>query len=149
MGGKNNVGFLRLDGGHHLVNRCRCEGRVFVGAHLAGLEHDLLGRNAAHLENLSPAVAEPAIAQHQALLAGTELAGHGLHAKGAAARHHRHRLGVIDLFQDGGDVTHHALKTLGHVIECAIGVNHRIFKQTIRVHIGQQAGHKVLRKIGV
>ena len=62
-------------------------GRLPVGAGAAGLEHDRARPGSTHVEDLGPAVAEPAVADHQGLLAGGELAGYGFHAEGAAAGH--------------------------------------------------------------
>jgi hypothetical protein len=45
------------------------------------------------------------------------------------------------LLQDRADVAHDALEFLRHVVERAVGVDDRVFKQAIGVDIGVQAGH--------
>ena len=99
----------------------------------------------AHVKNLGPAVAEPTVANHQRLFACGELASYSLHAKGAAARHQHRRLGVVNLFEDAGNIGHHALKALRHMVQGTVGVNHRKLKKAIRINVGQQAGHRTLR----
>ena len=84
--------------------RCRRVRRLSPGCHWARLQHRGAGRDASHLEDLRPAVAEPAVADHQRLAAGGELARHRLHAEGAAARHEDRRAGVVDLLEHAGDV---------------------------------------------
>ena len=66
----------------------------------------------AHLENLRPAEAEPAIADNQDFLFGRELARDRFHAKGAAAGDDDRGLGVVDALQDARDVLHHGLEAL-------------------------------------
>ena len=70
-----------------------------------------------------------------------KLTRHSFHAKSAAAWHQGHGVRRIDVFQDARDVLHHALKALGHVVQCAVCVNHRKFEQAIGVNVGQQSGH--------
>ena len=81
------------------------------------LQHGVAGRDRAHLQDLRPAVAEPAVADHQGLFAGGELAGDRLHAEGAAAGHDGDRVRVIDLLQRRGQFAHDALEGLRHVVE--------------------------------
>ena len=147
MRGKHHLRFLLGDGGQHFVQRRRREGGLITCVDRARLEYLGLGRNPAHLEDLRPAVAEPAVADHQALLIGRQLPRHRLHAVSAAARHHRHGMGVVDLFQGGGDITHHALKRLRHMVQRAVGVDHRIFDQAIGIDVGADLGHSGLQPI--
>jgi hypothetical protein len=93
------------------------------------------------IEDLRPAVAEPAVAHDQHPLAVGELARHGFHAEGAAAGNQHGRVGVIDLLEHAQDVLHHAHELLGHVVERSIGVDHREFEQAIGIDIGQKSGH--------
>ena len=78
------------------------------------------------------------------MFAGGELARHGFHAVSAATGHQHGSGRVVDLLQDAGDVQHHSLEALRHVVERAVGVHHREFKQAVRVNVGQQSGHGVL-----
>ena len=106
-----------------------------------GLEHGVALGNAAHVEDLGPAEAEPAVADDHDVLVLCELAGYRFHAKGAAARYQGHRVGAIDLLEHARDVGHHATKAFGHVVERAVGVDDREFEQAVGVDLGQQAGH--------
>ena len=114
----------------------------------ARLQHGARRRDAAHVEDLRPAVAEPAVADHQHRAAGGELARHRFHAEGAAAGHDDRRARVVDLLQHAGDVAHHALELARHVVERAVGVDHRVFEQAVGVDVGQQSGHEGLRAQG-
>src|SRR3546814_10310394 len=89
------------------------------------LEHRRAGGNAAHVEDLAPAIAEPAIADDQALLVRGELPRDRFHAEGAAAGHDNGAVSVVDLFQGSGDVFHDLLKGVRHMIYGAIGVDPR------------------------
>jgi hypothetical protein len=65
-GANTTAGFLGADGGHHLVDRRGRPGRLRPVADAARLQHGCrLGRDPAHLEDLRPAVAEPAVADDQ------------------------------------------------------------------------------------
>ena len=90
-----------------------------------------------HVKNLRPTVAEPPVADDQHFFASAKLAGYGFHAKRAAAGHQHGGMGLVHLFKDAGDARHHALKALGHVVEGAVGVDHRKFEQTVGVNVGQ------------
>jgi hypothetical protein len=96
------------------------------------------------IEDLRPAVAEPAVAHDQHPLAVGELARHGFHAEGAAAGNQHGRVGVIDVLEHAQDVLHHAHEFLGHVVERSVGVDHREFEQAIGIDIGQKSGHGVI-----
>ena len=52
----------------------------------ARFQHDGVGGDRAHVEDLRPAVAEPAVANDEATLAAGELTRDRFHAEGAAAR---------------------------------------------------------------
>ena len=58
-----------------------------------------------------------------------------------AARHDDGRRRSVDVFQHAGNVAHHALELLRHVVERAVGEDHRILEQTVGVDGGQQSGH--------
>ena len=146
---KHHLGTLGEDRGDHLVDRRRRKRGRFAVTHARAaatrLEHIGACRDPAHVENLRPAKTEPAIAQYQAAPATGKLARHGLHGKGAAARHHGHRAGAVGLPETLRDVAHHDLKSLRHVIECTVGIDHRIFQQSVGVHGVQQARHHLLQ----
>ncbi|MNY21134.1 hypothetical protein D3C86_1546580 [compost metagenome] len=135
MRGAHQLRLFRPDGRQHFGDRRRGEGGLGAGLDRPGLEHPGLGRNVAHLENLRPAVAEPAVADHQALLPAGQLARHRLHAEGAAAGHYRHGVGVVDLLEGTRDVVHHPLERLRHMVERAVGVDDRVFDQAIGIDI--------------
>ncbi len=124
MRGEDDGRFLLVDGGDDLGDRRRGERRLGAGPGLAGLEDDAFRGDLSHVENLRPAEAEPAVADHQHLLAGGELAGDGFHAEGAAAGHDDGRPGVVDMLQDARDVLHDALEALRHVVQGAVGIDH-------------------------
>ena len=100
MRSEHHIGLLFEDGRHHFGDRRRHPGRLRAIADTAGFQHGGLGGDPAHVENLRPAVAEPAVADDQHLLVTGKLARHGFHAEGAATRHQHDRLGVIHLFQN-------------------------------------------------
>ena len=141
--GKHDFGLFGVDGRHHFVDRAGCPRclraialRARFANHGSGAE-----AQAAGIKNLAPAVAKPAIAHDQHFFVIGKLARHGFHAKGAAARHQRGAVRAINLFECAQDVLHHADKALGHVVERAVGVDHRKFKQTVGIDIGQKSGH--------
>ena len=142
MRGKHHVGLVGANACSHFVCRAWHPSGLRVVRHAAGLEHHLLRGDAAHLKNLRPAVAEPTVAHHHGFFASSKLARHSLHAKGATARHQYRHWGAVHLFENGRNVGHDALEALGHVIERAVGVDHREFEQTVGVNLGQQAGHE-------
>jgi hypothetical protein len=107
----------------------------------ARLQHGLLRRNLPHLQNLRPAVAEPAVADDERLATGRELARHGLHAEAAAAGDDDRRACAVDLLQQAGNVAHHALELLRHVVQRAVGEDDRVLEQTVGIDRWQQTGH--------
>ncbi|MNM53654.1 hypothetical protein D3C81_647590 [compost metagenome] len=110
MGGEDNLRLLRLNGCQHFVQRGWGVGSLTTSLDRSGFQHRGSRRDVAHLKDLAPAITEPAVAYHQALLAGGKLSCHRFHAECAAARDHRYSLSVVDLFQGAGNVLHHALK---------------------------------------
>jgi len=138
---KDHGGLFLRNRGRHFGNRGGCPGGLGRIADAAGLEHRVAFRDLAHVEDLRPAEAEPAVADHHDMLSGGELARDRLHAEGATAGHQRHRMGFVDLLEHARDVGHHAAKPFGHVVERPVGVDHREFEQAIGVDVGQQAGH--------
>ena len=137
MRGKYHVGLVGANACSHFVCRAWYPGGLRVVRHAAGLEHHLLRGDATHLKNLRPAVAEPAVAHHHGFFAGSKLARHGLHTKGTTARHQHCGLRAIHFFEQCRNIGHDALKALGHVVERAVGVDHREFEQTVGVDMGQ------------
>ena len=69
MGGEHHGRLLGLDGGNHLLDGGRGERRLGLVAGGGRFQYGFFGRDAAHLENLAPAVAEEAVTDHQAVLA--------------------------------------------------------------------------------
>ncbi|MDT4858506.1 hypothetical protein FQZ97_929790 [compost metagenome] len=136
--------FFCRDGGFHVFNRRRRPGGLRALGGAARLHHGVAGGDRAHVEDLRPAVAEPAVADHHHVLAVRELARHGFHAEGAAARHQHGGVRAVDALEHGRDVGHHALEAFGHVVERAVGVDDRKLEQTIGVDVGQQSGHVCL-----
>ena len=138
---EDKAGLFGTDRGDDRLDRCRCKGRLCAVALPAGFKHAATGRDAAHLENLRPAEAEPAVADDEAFLVGGELAGDGLHAEGAAAGDDDRGPGVINLFDEARDVLHYALKALGHVVQGAVGIDHGIFEQAVGIGVRQEGRH--------
>ena len=122
---KHHVGFFGQDGGDHFVNRAGHPRGLRRVRGAPRLEHDGLGRDVAHVKNLRPAVAKPAVADDERFFASGKLARHGFHAKRAAAGHQHGGWRVVDRFQDARDVAHDALKALRHVVQRTVGVDHR------------------------
>src|SRR5205807_5155699 len=125
----------------HLVHRRRGERRLMAAAHGAGLEHDLFGRDTTHLEDLRPAIAEPAVTDDERPAARCELARYGLHPERTAAGHDNGTARLIGLLQNAGDVAHHGLEFARHVIQRAVGEDDRVFEQAVGVDLGPQAWH--------
>jgi hypothetical protein len=50
-------------------------------------------------------------------------------------------VGVVDLLQVAGNIPHHLLETLGHVVQGAVGENHGILKQAVSVKVTGQICH--------
>ena len=100
----------------------------------AGFENRFLGRNLAGLEYLAPPIAEPTIADDETFARRRELPRHRFHRISSAAGNDDRSIGVIDVLQCGGNIAHHLLEGLRHVIERAVCENHRIFKKPIRIN---------------
>src|SRR5690606_26180844 len=94
---------------------------------------------------LAPAETEPAVTHHQAVLAGGELARHGLHAEGTATRHDDGGMRLVHALERAADIVHGTLEQARHVIDRSVGINHGIFKQTVGIDVGTQAGHGTLQ----
>ena len=103
----------------------------------AGLHDGGLAREAAHVDDLRPAVGEPTIANDEHLLIASKLPRDRFHTKRAAAGHERHALGFVNAFEHARDIAHHIAKLAAHVVERAVGVDHRKFEQTGGVDVGQ------------
>ncbi len=142
MRGEHDGGLFAGDGGDHLGYGRGHEGRLGRIGHAAGLENRDFVRQMPGLDDLAPAITEPAVAHNEHLCALDELPRHGLHGKRAATRHDDCRLRVVGLFEHGRQITHNLLKLGRHVVERAVGVNHRILQQSIGIDIGQQGGHQ-------
>ena len=72
MRSKDQVGLLFRNCRDHFFDRRRHKRRLRSVIDGSRLQHRASGRNAAHLEDLRPAEAEPAVTDHQAPLAGGE-----------------------------------------------------------------------------
>ena len=138
---KHQCGFFAADGFDHFVDGGRRPGRLGISAGGTGLADNDLTGDAAGFENLAPAVAEKSVAQDQHFLVLSELARHRFHAIGAAAGNDGRCVGFIHLAQHAQNVLHGGDEFFRHVVEGTVGINHRKFEQTIRIDIGQQAGH--------
>ena len=138
---KNDIGFLFVDNCDNFFDRRRCERLLRSSAGHACFQYGRTRRDISHVEYLGPAKAEPAISDYQAVFFRRKLTRHSLHSECAAARHNGHRVGVVHLFQRRRYVRHRGLKRAGHVIDRAVRVDDRIFEQTVRIDVGQQAGH--------
>src|SRR5699024_192612 len=99
------------------------------------LEHGRLGGDVAGVEDLRPAEGEQTVAHDEHLLAGGDLAGHGLHRIAAAAGDDGGGLGVVGRAQDAVDVLHHGHELLRHVVQRSIGEDHRVFEQAVGINI--------------
>ena len=128
---------LRLaDRGDRFVDRDGRERRVPRGARPARLQHGRFRGNRPGVEDLRPAIAEPAVAQNQALPARGELPRHRFHPVRAAAGDDDGGMRVVDVLQDAREIAHDALKALRHVVERAVGEDHRIFEKAVGIDVG-------------
>ena len=144
MRGKHHLGALHANGLGHIGSGAWCPGVLRSFTLLARLANDrAAAQTSIGVENLRPAVAEPAIAHNQHFFAIGKLARHGFHAKSAAARHQHGGVGVVDLFEHAQNVLHRTDKLFGHVIERPVGVHHREFEQAIGIDVGKQSRHEV------
>jgi hypothetical protein len=134
---EDHRGPLRLDAGNDLLQRGRREGRLRAVPGPARFVHRDVCCDAALFQDLRPAVAEPAVAYHQALLPAGELPRHRFHTVGASARHHGDRRGAVNRFQGGGNVLHDHLEGSGHMVQRSVGEDHGVFEQAFGVDIGE------------
>ncbi len=70
-----------------------------------------------------------------------ELTGDRFHRIGAAAGHDGDLVRAIDLAQGRGQVAHHLLEPLRHVVQRAVGENDREFLEPLGVDLGAQMRH--------
>ena len=105
-GANTSVGLLGADRRRDFGDRRRRQRRLRAVADAARLAARSTTRGIRPMSKIwRPAVAEPAVAQHQHVLAAGELARHGLHAEGAAAGHERPPSARwYTCFSDGRDV---------------------------------------------
>ena len=144
VGRKNHCRLFTKDGRNHLFDRGGCKGCLRLCRHRASLQHRHIMRDLAGLEDLRPAIAEPAIAQNETRLVLRKLTGHGFHTVGATARNNHGGIRLIHLFDHRRDVGNDLLELLRHVVERAVGIHDRKLEQAIRVYSGQQSGHGAL-----
>ena len=112
VGSEDQVRLVGADFGDHIFNGGGGKLGLSAGVGLARLEHRFAGRDATHFENLTPTVAEPAVADNQALFVLRKLPCHSFHAEGATAGNDGNGIGVVDVFERGGNVAHHLLERL-------------------------------------
>ena len=100
MRAENNVRLLSADFRQDVIQRQRRERSIgFIGK-LARRKNRCVAGQTAGIDDLAPAIAEPAIADHHHIRITDKLAGDRLHAIGAAAGHHRHRSRAIGVAHD-------------------------------------------------
>ena len=92
MGSEDHGGPVGENGGNYLVHWRWRVGGLMIVLHWSCFQYCRVGRDATHIENLAPAVTEPAVADDQTVLSMTELAGHCFHSETAATWHHHGRL---------------------------------------------------------
>ena len=140
------AGFRDLS--RHIGGRRRRERRSRLVSAAPRGHHMFFGRDISGLKNLAPTVRKPPVPHHQHGFIRGNLARDGLHPIGSATRHNRHRIRVINLFQQARDVVHHGLKLGAHVVQRPVGEHHRVFQQAVGVDVGAQCGHgRILRVI--
>ena len=110
MRAADHIRLFRPDRGNNLVQRDRCKRCIACIFQLTGSQNRCRRRQTASLDNLRPAKAEPAIADHQHLGISRELARNRLHPVGATTRHHSHRGRPISGLHDPRNVAHHMTK---------------------------------------
>src|SRR5690606_2256430 len=125
--GKDHGGFFLADGGHDVLNGCRREGCGRLGARAPCLQHGAGGRDLASFKDLRPAVAEPAVADHQHTFATGKLARDSFHAIGATTGYYCHSGSLVDLLEVAADIAHYLLELLRHVVQRAVGEYHGKF----------------------
>ena len=99
VGCENDIRLFGQDGRHYFSDRSRGKGRLRARVHRTRLNHRLFRRNLSHFKNLTPAIAKPAIANHQTVFPSRKLTCHGLHGKGSTSGNDDRRFGVVDLFE--------------------------------------------------
>ncbi|OIQ89028.1 hypothetical protein GALL_291040 [mine drainage metagenome] len=140
---EDDTGTLAAHRVDHLVDRRRHERGLRAIALAARLQHRDLVAQAAGLDDLRPAVAEPAVAHDEHSLTLHELARDRFHREAAAARNDHRGGGTVGFAQHRREVAHHALEALRHVVQRAIRVDDGVFEKTVGVDIGQQGRHLV------
>ena len=140
---KDRIGPHFVDFGHHILNRRRRKRRLRPVARGPRHHHrGLLGKTA-RLKDLGPAIGKPSITDDQNPPL-TELARHRFHRIGTAAGHQGHRGAVINLFEKPRDFAHHTLEFGRHVVQAAVGKNHRKLLQSLRVNMVMRQFHRAL-----
>ena len=84
-------------------------------------------RDTTFFKDLRPAKTKKTVTDDEHCLVSGKLARNRFHTVSPCTRHDCHRIGVIHVFQTCGQIIHHGLEFFGHVIERAVGVDHRVF----------------------
>ena len=85
--------------------------------------------------------AEPAVADHQAFAVRGELARDGFHTVRAPAGYDGDSLRAIAFLEHRIEIAHDVLENRRHVVERAIGENHRVFEQAVGIDLGEEGRH--------
>ena len=80
--------------------------------------------------DLRPTVAKIAVADDQHLPTLAVLTRHGLHAVGTTAWDKHGVVRIIHLVESSVEILHYVAERSRHVVEGAIGVDHRVFQET-------------------
>ena len=144
MRAEDDVGLLLAYPRQDVVKRLRGERGIRLVGGLTGRQHGGAFGKAASLDDLAPAVAEPAIPDHHHPRLLDELPCYRLHAIGAAARDHGDRRRAIGIAHDPRDIAHDIAKGGRHRIQGPVGKHHRIFEKAVRVDIIAKGWHVYL-----
>ena len=127
----------RSDLGPHFSDGCRCPRLLNAAANRPCLENGCMRRDLAHIDDLGPAVGEPAVTNDENRFVARKLTSHGFHAESSAAGYERDAVCVVNRFEHAGNIAHDTAKLLTHVVERAVGVDHRKFEQSAGVDVGK------------
>ena len=124
MGGKDDGRLLPGNLGLHLRELARRVLRPVPAAGL-GLQHLAGCRDAAHGEDVRPAVGKKPVPQDEGLLPSCQLPGHSLHPVSPGPGDDDGPLRPVQPRELPVEIIHHRLEGRGHRVHCAVAVNHR------------------------
>src|SRR3954470_17696342 len=130
-----------LDSVDHLLDRWWCPWRLPSVGHWPGAAERRLRGNGSGVEDLRPAVGEQTVADDEASSARRQLSGDRLHGVGAATGNDRDGLRTVRRAQYVDDVLHDRDEAFRHVVQRAVGEDHRVLEKATGVDVRMRQVH--------